>query len=243
MKDSLHLVHLYPQRMNIYGDRGNITTLVRRAEWRGIEVSITRCEVGDAVPKDVDLFFFGGGQDQEQGPVATDLASKAEPLRAAVADGAALLAVCGGYQLLGRYYQPDDGPRLEGVSIFDVWTEAGGERLIGNVVADSSLPGLTEVPLVGFENHSGLTHLVEGATPLAKVRSGFGNNGRDGTEGCVTGNAVGTYLHGSLLPKNPHLADWLLKRALRRRNPESSLPTLDDELELTANRQVAARFG
>jgi lipid II isoglutaminyl synthase (glutamine-hydrolysing) len=231
----LRVTHLYPRRMNIYGDRGNILSLARRAEWRGIDVDVTACEVGDPLPKHTDVWFFGGGQDQEQVTVAGDLGRISEDLRASLDAGAALLAVCGGYQLLGRYYQPADDERIEGVGIFPAYTEAGPTRLIGNVVAGCTLEGVGQ-PLVGFENHSGLTFLDEGSAPLARVSRGYGNNGRDGAEGCVVGNAVGTYLHGSLLPKNPQLTDWLIARALGE-----ELAPLDDTLESAANQVAATR--
>jgi CobQ-like glutamine amidotransferase family enzyme len=229
--------------MNIYGDRGNIMTFARRAEWRGIGLTVDTVEVGDALKAaDYDLFFFGGGQDQEQDTVAADLVGKAAALREAAETGAAMLAVCGGYQLFGRYYQPAEGERLEGVGIFDAWTEAGPDRLIGNVVVEPTAPELAGRPIVGFENHSGLTHLAEGAQPLGRVIKGAGNTGRDGTEGCVAGSAVGTYLHGSLLPKNPHLADWLLGRAVARRHPAVELQPLDDSLEQATNATMVKRF-
>lgn len=240
----LRIAHLYPKRMSIYGDRGNIQALSQRCRWRKIAVSVDEIEVGEKLDSTrYDLFFFGGGQDQEQDTVAADLAGKAEALRQAVAGGAAVLAVCGGYQLLGRYYQPADGDRLDGVGVFDAWTEAGPKRLIGNVVADPAIDDLSDRPLVGFENHSGLTYLGDDAQPLATVRTGHGNNGKDRTEGCVAGSAVGTYLHGSLLPKNPHLADWLIKRALRRRYQQVSLGELDDGFELITNEHLTKRFG
>lgn len=229
--------------MNMYGDRGNIITLAKRCHWRDIAVRIDEFEIGNRFePRHYDCFFFGGGQDQEQVAVSKDLQLFGDDLKAAVADGAALLAVCGGYQLLGRYYQPVDGDRLEGIGLFDAYTEAGPKRLIGNVVAEPAAAGLTGPRLIGFENHSGLTWLGEKAEPLAKVVSGAGNNGRDGTEGCVSGGAIGTYLHGSLLPKNPHLADWLIRQALKRRYSELRLAELEDDLELTANEHVAERF-
>lgn len=240
----LRIAHLYPKRMNIYGDRGNVVTLAKRCRWRDIAVSVDEVEAEDKLNAErYDLFFFGGGQDQEQDTVAADLARKAEALRAAVSKGAAVLAVCGGYQLLGNYYQPAEGDRLDGVGIFDAHTEAGPKRLIGNVVAKPAAPGLGNRSLVGFENHSGLTFLGEGVEPLARVKTGFGNNGRDGTEGCVAGSAIGTYLHGSLLPKNPHLADWLIKAALKRRYKHPQLGELEDGFELVANERTAERFG
>lgn len=236
----LRIAHLYPKRMNIYGDRGNILALTKRCQWRDIPVSLHEIDVGDELPADAyDLFFIGGGQDQEQDLVAHDLRQKGGALKQAVAGGAALLAVCGGYQLLGRYYQPADAERLEGIGLFNAWTEAGPTRLIGNVVATPRLPGLSARPLVGFENHSGQTRLDDQAEALAEVRSGHGNNGQDKTEGCVTGGAIGTYLHGSLLPKNPHLADWLILRAMRRRQPNFTLSELEDTFELVANETMA----
>jgi lipid II isoglutaminyl synthase (glutamine-hydrolysing) len=237
----LRIAHLYPRRMSIYGDRGNVMTLVRRARWRNVAASVDEIECEDALEaKRYDLFFFGGGQDQEQDTVAKDLAKKGPGLKAAIRGGAAALTVCGGYQLFGRYYQPADGPRLEGIGVFDVHTEAGPRRFIGNVVASPEPKELAGQPLVGFENHSGLTFLGETARPLARVRHGHGNNGRDKTEGCIAGSAVGTYLHGSLLPKNPHLADWLITQALRRRYRDVNLRPLDDSLEQTVNRELAA---
>lgn len=239
----LRIAHLYPKRMSIYGDHGNVLTLVRRSKWRDIAATVDEIEVEDRFdPKRYDLIFFGGGQDQEQDTVAADLLRKASAIREAVVGGTAVLAVCGGYQLLGRYYQPADADRLDGVGVFDAYTEAGPKRLIGNVVVEPELRELSSRPLVGFENHSGLTFLEGNAHPLGRVRSGFGNNGRDRTEGAVQGGAVGTYLHGSLLPKNPHLADWLLKRALRRRYRDIRLAELEDAFELVANERTAERF-
>jgi CobQ-like glutamine amidotransferase family enzyme len=240
---SIRIGHLYPARMNIYGDRGNILTLIRRCEWRGIEAAVDRIEVGDRLTAGhYDLIFFGGGQDQEQETVAADLQTKGAVLKEAVAGGTAVLAVCGGYQLLGNYYQPDESTRLEGVGVFPVCTDAGDKRMIGNVVAIPAVGALGSRPLVGFENHSGRTFLEEGATPLGVVSSGFGNNGADRTEGCVIQSAVGTYLHGSLLPKNPHLADWLISAALRHAGAAPDLEPLEDELELAANASTARRF-
>ncbi len=242
----LRIAHLYPRRMNIYGDRGNILTLVRRSRWRDIAVSVDEIECGERLDaRRYDLFFFGGGQDQDQGTVAKDLTGprgKGAEIREALDRGAAALAVCGGYQLFGRYYQPGTGERMEGIEVFDAHTEAGPERFIGNVVAAPTISGLGTRPLVGFENHSGLTFLGERACALAQVTRGHGNNGRDRTEGCVAGNAVGTYLHGSLLPKNPHLADWLIQRALRRRHKQVRLAVLDDTLERQTSRELTRRF-
>jgi lipid II isoglutaminyl synthase (glutamine-hydrolysing) len=230
---------LYPDLMNIYGDRGNIVTLTQRARWRGLDARVLELGKGEhAGMADVDVLFFGGGQDREQALVYDDLLeTKAVHLAAAVQDGAAVLAVCGGYQLLGHYYETATGEHLPGIGLMDVRTEAGGKRCIGDVVveSDESL-GLRPRTLVGFENHSGRTFLGDGVRPLGRVVRGGGNNAADGTEGAVVGSLFGTYLHGSLLPKNPHLADLIIERALRRR-----LEPLDDTLELAAHQQIVDR--
>ena len=230
---------LYPDLMNIYGDRGNIVTLFQRARWRGLDARVLELGKGPAAGiESVDVFFFGGGQDREQALVYDDLLeTKAVQLAAAVDRGAAALAVCGGYQLLGHYYETATGEHLPGIGLIDVWTRAGDRRCIGDVVveADESL-GLQPGTLVGFENHSGRTFLGDGVRPLGRVLRGSGNNGADGTEGAAAGNLFGTYLHGSLLPKNPHLADLVIGRALRRR-----LEPLDDSLELAAHRRIVER--
>lgn len=237
----LRLAHLYPTLMNLYGDRGNIITLRRRCAARSIALDVDEIGLGDAFdPQVYDLIFIGGGQDREQARIAQDLVEHKGPgLRTAVANGTPTLAVCGGYQLLGRSYQPGAGAELPGVGIFpirSVHPGDGAERCIGNVVAEWE--GGT---LVGFENHGGRTYLDPDATPLARVRAGFGNNGEDGTEGAIVANAFGTYLHGSLLPKNPALADRLIALALRRRYGEgAALPPLDDRLEARAHADAAA---
>jgi lipid II isoglutaminyl synthase (glutamine-hydrolysing) len=228
---------LYASKMNIYGDRGNVLALERRARWRGIAAETVGIGLGDPIPPDVDVFFFGGGQDQEQVAVSRDLqGDKGRALKAAVEDGAALLAVCGGYQLLGHEYRPHAEEPLPGIGLFDLVSTAGPERFIGNVVVDSEFG-----PLVGFENHSGLTYLGPGARPLGTVRVGRGNNGRDGTEGARYRNAVGCYLHGALLPKNPGLADWLIAAGLGRTGASVALPPLDDRLELDAHASAVER--
>jgi CobQ-like glutamine amidotransferase family enzyme len=228
---------LYAATMNIYGDRGNVITLRRRAEWRGIPVEVREIGIGQPIPPDVDLFFWGGGQDQEQDAVARDMAgAKGEALRAAVEDGAAMLAVCGGYQLLGHEYRPHAAEPQPGIGLFDAVSVAGPERFIGNVVVESQWG-----ELVGFENHSGLTTLGPGAESMGRVRIGRGNNGRDGTEGAIYKNAVGCYLHGSLLPKNPILADWLIAHALERRHGFVELAPLPDTMETAARESAIAR--
>ena len=233
---------LYPDLMNIYGDRGNILTLLRRAEWHGFEASVVELGRGAATQMDeVDVFFFGGGQDREQALIYDDLRQfKQASLQQAVASGAQVLAVCGGYQLLGHYYQTGDGERYDGIGLIDMRTEAGKKRFIGDVVVLSAIDGLTPSTLVGFENHSGRTFLGPNARPLGKVLKGHGNNGSDHQEGCVQGGVIGTYMHGSLLPKNPHLADHLIAGALRRRGG-GALSHLDDSAELAAHGWVLQR--
>jgi CobQ-like glutamine amidotransferase family enzyme len=235
----LTLAFLYATTMNIYGDRGNVMALQRRCEWRGIDLEIAPVGLGDPIePGRFDLFFFGGGQDKEQIAVADDLqGEKGRVLKAEIEAGAPALAVCGGYQLLGHYYQPADAPRLPGIGVLDVVSEAGTERFIGNVVVESDEFG----PLVGFENHSGRTVLGPGVRPLGRVRVGRGNNGRDGTEGARYRNAIGCYLHGSFLPKNPAVADFLIAAAVARRYGPSPLPPLDDRLEGTAHTSALDR--
>lgn len=233
---------LYPDLMNIYGDRGNILTLLRRAEWRGYNARLLEFERGNVQEMDeVDVFFFGGGQDREQALVYQDLLEfKQPPLERAVARGAGMLAVCGGYQLLGHYYQTAGGQRFPGIGMIDVRTEAGKKRFIGDVVVDTDVPTLFPPTLVGFENHSGRTFLGPKAKALGRVRLGFGNNGSDKTEGCLQGTVIGTYLHGSLLPKNPHLADYLIRNALIRRGVDELSP-LDDSVEMAAHEQILLR--
>jgi lipid II isoglutaminyl synthase (glutamine-hydrolysing) len=234
--------HLYPDYLNIYADRGNIAVLARRAAWRGHELEVRAISMGDGVPSGIDLFYVGGGQDREQALVAPDLAQKGDAIREAVAAGAALLAVCGGYQLFGRGYRGFYGGDLPGVGLFPHETVAGERRLIGDVLLECELePGVRRT-LAGFENHAGRTRLDPGAEPLGRVIAGFGNDGRSGHEGCRVGRAVGTYLHGPLLPRNPWLADWLLAQALDGRSGERvQLAPLADELEERAHAVAAGR--
>ncbi|MDO8618982.1 MAG: glutamine amidotransferase [Candidatus Daviesbacteria bacterium] len=267
----LTIGYLYGDYMNIYGDTGNIFTLQKRAEWRGIEVEVKQISVGDNLrPGEVDLFFFGGGQDLQQEIVAQDLTktNKGKIVKQEIEKGVPLLAICGGYQLLGAYYQPmlpfahgkpAQGAKLPGTGLFPVFTQAGEKRMIGNIVIKTSAISyqlsdktkksedrrlMTDDYLVGFENHSGQTFLNKGAKPLGETIKGFGNNGTDRTEGCIYKNAIGCYMHGSLLPKNPKLADWLIKRALEvKYNKEITLESLDDELENQAHNFAVSKFG
>lgn len=235
MSVGLRLAHLYPRLMNIYGDRGNILCLRWRCAQRDIELSVTELGVGEPFdPEAFDMVFVGGAQDRQQQSVAEDMVSaKGEALREAVEADVTVLAVCGGYQLLGRYYRTAEGEELPGVGVFGAWTAHPGpetKRFIGNVLAERD--GET---LVGFENHGGRTYLDEDAEPLARIVRGFGNNGEDGGEGAVYRNAFGTYLHGSLLPKNPAFADHLIETALRRRHDGFQMSALDDRVEEMAH--------
>jgi CobQ-like glutamine amidotransferase family enzyme len=263
MSYRLRLAHLYPEQMNIYGDRGNILTLAQRCSWRGVAVDLLPVGVGANIDWGaVDIAFFGGGQDSGQALIAADFVERQGPaLRVAVEDGLVLLSICGGYQLLGHTYVTHTGEQLPGVGVFDARTVGGEVRLIGNIVVEAGLttddrrPAIgndassvvgrrsSVVKLVGFENHSGRTYLGPGARPLGRVLAGHGNNGEDGSEGAVYRNAFGCYMHGSLLPKNPFFADHLIGLALRRRyGPGAELAPLDDRLELAAQRTMVERL-
>jgi CobQ-like glutamine amidotransferase family enzyme len=235
--------HLFPDYLNIYADRGNIAVLARRAAWRGHELEVLPLGAGAEIrPGEHDLYYIGGGQDREQALIAPELAALGEPLRAAVDAGAALLAVCGGYQLLGHFYRDQSGDELAGVGLFPLHTVAGERRMIGDVLLECELEPGERRTLAGFENHAGRTFLDEGAEPLGRVLAGFGNDGESGYEGCRAGRVVGTYLHGPLLPRNPWLADWLLAQAIAHRTGERPIfETLSDDLEAAAHEVSAAR--
>lgn len=241
----LRLLALYPEQMNIYADRGNILFLRRRCEWREIGFDYATAGPGESFDPDAhDLLYLGGGQDRDQAVVAADLVeSKREPISSAIEDGAPMLAVCGGYQLLGHSYRLGE-ERLPGLGLVDLETVRESEsRLIGNVAIEVDLDGEART-LAGFENHGGRTYLGADAQPLGRVLRGFGNNGKDGFEGVRRDNLIGTYLHGPLLPKNAWLADELIARALERRyggRPE--LAPLDDALERAAHECARAVAG
>ena len=243
----LTIHHLYADMMNLYGDRGNVISIKKRCEWRGIPVEVVDVGLGERVrPTGRDLFLFGGGQDREQALLADDLSgSKGADLRAIVEDGGVILGVCGGYQLMGHHYETPEGEKLPGVGIFDLHTEPrkpDEARLIGNVLVDVPAPETAdERRIVGFENHGGRTYLG-GTEPLGRVVAGFGNNGRDGTEGARRLNAYGTYLHGSLLPKNPWLTDQLILNALRRTDDSFELEPLEDSVERRAFEAMSGRL-
>jgi CobQ-like glutamine amidotransferase family enzyme len=235
--------HLYPDYLNIYADRGNIAVLAQRAAWRGVGLDVMAVGIGDALPRDVDLLYVGGGQDREQELIAPDLAARGPSIADAIATGTAALAVCGGYQLLGRFYRDRAGVEMPGASVLPLHTIAGVRRMIGDILLQCELPGAGSRTLAGFENHAGRTFLDADAEPLGRVVAGFGNNGEDGVEGCRLGRAVGTYLHGPLLPRNPWLADWLLAQALAHRygGEPPELEPLGDELEGRAHEVAAGR--
>ena len=237
--------HLYPDYLNIYADRGNIAVLTRRAAWRGLELEVTALGLGDAVaPGGHDLYYVGGGQDREQLLVAEDLVRKAEALHEAVRGGAAVLAVCGGYQLLGRGYRGFHGDDMPGIGLLPLETVAGERRRIGDVLIECELEPGEKRTVAGFENHAGRTQLDPGAKPLGRVIAGFGNDGESGFEGCRAGRVIGTYLHGPLLPRNAWLADWLLEQALAHRLGTVEAPRLEplpDELERRAHEVSASR--
>ena len=232
----VRIVHLYATEMNIYGDNGNVAVLRRRLEWRGIGVQVSRVGVGDPLPADTHVLVGGGGQDAGQAVITDDLAAKGPDLRARADDGVPMLLICGMYQMAGHHFAPYDAPRLPGVGLLDLHTEAGPTRLIGNVVARSDFG-----ELVGYENHSGLTYLGSQARPLGQTALGQGNNGTDGTEGARRDNVVGTYLHGPVLAKSPALADHLLTAALAAAGMSHDLEPLDDSLAAQAAQVARGR--
>jgi len=240
----IRIGHLYPDYLNIYADRGNIAVFARRASLRGHDLEVTSLSVGDDVsPGEHDLFYIGGGQDREQALIAQDLVAKGPNIYESVSGGAAVLAVCGGYQLLGRGYTDRHGAALPGVGLFPHETVAGDRRMIGDVLLECEVKPGERRTLAGFENHAGRTRLDPDAEPLGRVVAGFGNDGESGHEGCRVGRAIGTYLHGPLLPRNPWLADWLLAQALGHATGAEppDLEPLPDSLEAEAHAVSAQR--
>ncbi len=234
----LRIGHLYPELLNLYGDRGNIICMAQRLKWRGIEAEIQTFDLQDTVDfSQLDLVLLGGGSDREQLLVCNRLKKIRQAFVDYAEQGGVVLAICGGYQLLGSSYKMGE-QTVEGLGLLDLHTERGPNRLIRNIVLKSAL---FEQPIVGFENHGGRTVLGD-CKPLGRVMTGYGNNGKDGYEGVHYKNVIGTYLHGPLLPKNPHLCDYLLKIALERRYGATKLIGLDDRDELAANRYVVRRF-
>lgn len=234
MSADLAIVHLYPELLRTYGDRGNVLALERRAQWRGFSVDVVPVTRGDAFPGRADVVLIGGGTDRVQEAVADDLLARGDAIAHAAAAGTIVLGVCGGYQFLAREYVAADGTAIRGLGLLDATTVAGRERLIGRVRGRAELWGRT-FDLTGFENHGGRTTLGAGASPLARLDLGGGNDGEDGTEGAVQGNVLGTYLHGPVLPSNPDLADAILERALAGALGGEPLAPLEDDLERRAH--------
>jgi lipid II isoglutaminyl synthase (glutamine-hydrolysing) len=243
---ALTLVHLYADTLNLYGDFGNIAALTQRCAWRGIECRVEAVGIGQPCDFDAcDMLFVGGGQDRAQSMVADDLVTRGEEIRRRVDDGMVALTICGGFQLFGRSFLTSDGLTLPGIRVFDAETVAGTGRLIGDIVIDTTETSAEwlrhdgDQTLVGFENHSGHTRLGPGLEPLGRVVCGYGNEGDGAYEGAVYRHALGTYLHGSLLPKNPWLADAMIATALRMRyGDDGELPALDDALEGRAHERA-----
>ncbi|MCX6391631.1 MAG: glutamine amidotransferase [Actinobacteria bacterium] len=230
----LRIVPIYPELLSIYADRGNVRVLAQRARWRGIDVEVAPLALGeDLDPVRADAILIGGGQDRDQALVADALIAQAPALRSAIADGVPVLAVCGGFQLLGHRYVDQSGTETPGTGLVDLETIAGRHRLIGNVVVDVQLGSATH-QMVGFENHAGRTTLGADVKALGRVRVGQGNNGDGFAEGCRVDRVIGTYVHGPLLPKNPWLADQVLAWACEHRGLSTALEPLDDRLETAA---------
>jgi CobQ-like glutamine amidotransferase family enzyme len=222
-KGSINIAYLYPREMNIYGDWGNVLTLQRRLEWHGYEAKIFEHHVGGTFPKDADIIVGGGGQDSGQLLVEADLRRQGETIKRMAADGTPMLMVCGLYQLFGRFFKTSDDTIIKGIGLFDLETHASTTRIIGNIIIETPFGDI-----IGYENHSGKTTLDSGQKPFGKVKKGGGNNGEDGTEGAVVHNVYGTYMHGSLLPKNPEFADSLIEKAVIKRYGTFEPNVIDD---------------
>ena len=233
----LKILHLYPKEMNLYGDHGNVLALVKRCEWRGIKTEVIAHEPGDPIPDDIDIIFGGGGQDSNQNKIEDDLRHIAMDLKKLVENNVPTLVICGLYQLFGDYFETSEGQKIKGISVIDVTTKGGPERLIGNIVLNTAEFG----EVVGYENHSGLTTLGKKAKPFGTVIKGYGNNGDDFTEGARYKNCIGTYLHGPVLPKNPRVADWLILKAIERHQAKPKLERLNDSIEIRAHKVAASR--
>lgn len=235
---TINILHLYPAEMNLYGDHGNVLTLKKRCEWRGYKVKIFNYEPGDELPENIDIIFGGGGQDSSQLKIEKDLQKIAPRLKELIQDNTPALVVCGLYQLFGHYFITSSGQKIQGIGILDIHTDASDTRLIGNTVINT--PEFGEV--VGYENHSGLTYLEDESIAFGTVISGAGNNGKDLTEGIKYHNCIGTYLHGPLLPKNPRVADFLIRKALENKTKKfQKLEPLNDSLERRAHKSAVKR--
>ena len=238
-KYCIKICHLYPEVLNLYGDRGNIICLKKRLEWRGIKTEIAEIKLGEKDSlSDYDLFFIGGGQDYEQEVLMSDLKTrKGADIKSAIADGKTFLCICGGYQMLGHYYETKDGEKMEFLSAIDYYTVGGMKRMIGNY-AFKCTPEAGGSTIIGFENHSGRTFLGENVSPLGTVLSGNGNNGEDKTEGVHFNNVFGSYSHGPILPKNPEFADHLILTTLQHKYGSAELEPLDDLEEIETHKYM-----
>lgn len=237
-KKLVRILQLYPSEMNIYGDYGNVLVLQKRLEWRGYAVEILEHHPGQKFPKDVDIIVGGGGQDSGQNKIASDLLLIGDELKRLAEEDVPMLMICGMYQLFGRFFKTSEGEVIKGIGLFDTETIAGDTRLIGNIVTESELFG----QIFGYENHSGLTHLGEAAQPLASVLRGAGNNKDAKYEGVIYRHVIGTYMHGSLLPKNPKIADFLIGKAVEKRYGDKILNTkINDDITEKA-REVALKL-
>lgn len=248
---TLSLCHLYPDLMDTYGDLGNIKTITKRCKNRGITVTYSPLTINDKLSTSFDFYFFGGGQDQAQNIISKDLAKKGGFLKKEVDDGAVVLSICGGYQLLQNYFKTSEEKIITGIGIFNAYTVASSFRMMQNLIVKTNPTFFSQMKniypttintLVGFENHSGKTYLESDSISIGKVLTGSGNNGEDKLEGAVYKNAFGTYMHGSLLPKNPHFADFLITKALERNYGNVKLKPLDDWLEWSAHEQTLKRI-
>ncbi len=238
----LKVCHLYPDLLNLYGDRGNVIAFIQRCRWRDIPVELVEVNLGDQVDfSEMDFLFLGGGSDRAQNIIAADLAARRDMLKEAIEAGLVTLAICGGYQLLGKYYRTLEGEEIPGLGILDYYTLAGENRLTGDCAVEVNLDGQL-IKITGFENHAGKTYLGD-IEPLGKVLAGHGNNGTDGTEGARYKNTFCSYLHGPLLPKNTAVTDYLIKLALNRRGMDIELAPLDDSFERRANNVMLKRLG
>ena len=237
MKPELHILQLYPKDMNIYGDWGNVLTVMQRAKWHGYTPILHEYNPGDAFPETIDIIIGGGGQDAGQDVIQADLLSIAPKLHELVRSDTPMLVICGLYQLFGKFFRTKDGHTIQGVGIFDIETHGGPERMIGNIVTSSTEFG----EIIGYENHSGQTFLSDGVQPLGKVIKGAGNNGQDEFEGARVRNVIGSYLHGSLLPKNPTIADWLIEKAATKRYGDFTPTVIDDRFAVEARRIALTR--
>lgn len=233
----LKILQLYPRDMNIYGDHGNTLVLAKRAEWHGYSVELLSYNPGDVFPDEVDIIIGGGGQDSGQDKIQADLLAISDKLHALANAGTPMLMICGLYQLFGNFFKTQDGHVIQGIGLFDLETHAGPERLIGNIVTHSNTFG----DIIGYENHSGQTFLGQGLKPLGTVVKGAGNNGQDDTEGARYKNVIGTYLHGSLLPKNPAIADYLIEKAAIKKFGDFTPTVIDDRFATLARKHAFKR--